>query len=291
MNTLKGIVSLTRPYILFTTTSFYIAATFLGINGIPALVPFFIGFFAVALAIASAHTLNDYFDREEDQNNPRTAKRAIPSGLVSPRLAFALGVTYGVIAVSLTFFLNPLCVLLAFIAIPLPFTYVFLRKRQIPYSFLCTMLAVLLIILLGSAVASGTYFPNYMLLFIIFGVSWEMGRTLISEIQDVDYDKLTNVSTISLVVSSKQAARLILCFFSIATVMSIIIGILGQLGIIYLGVTVGASVWLTYRSLELIRTPTTPNAIQMRIRAPKYLVTICLILVVTLLLNTLLSGL
>ncbi len=291
MGVVKGIVSLSRPYVLFTTTSFYIAAAFLGNNGIPALLPFSIGFLAVALAIASAHTLNDYFDRESDLKNPRTANRAIPSGLISPRIALVLGMIYGVIAVSLTFLLNPLCIILAFVSIPLPFAYIFMRKRRIPFSFICTMLAVTFIILLGSAVASGMYFPNLMLLFVVFGVSWEMGRTLISEVQDVDYDNLTNVTTISATISSKRAAQLILVLFSIASMMSIIIGIVGQLGIIYLGVVIIASLWLIYRCLELVKTPTTPNAINMRIRVPKYLLTICIILVVTILLNTLLLGL
>lgn len=287
MSILKGIISLTRPYVLFTTTSFYIAAAFLSVNGIPTLMPFFIGFLAVVLAIASAHTLNDYFDWENDQKNPRTANRAIPSGVVSPRQALALGITYGITAILLTLLLNPLCIILAFISFPLPFVYNYMRKRQIPYSFICTMLAVLFIILLGSAAVSGQYLTNYTLFFVIFGVSWEMGRTLISEVQDVNYDAATSVTTISVKISSKRAAQLILVLFSIAAIMSIAIGGFGQLGIIYLVVAFGSSIWLIYRSLELIKIPTTPSAIRMRIRAPKYLVTICLILVITILLNTL----
>jgi 4-hydroxybenzoate polyprenyltransferase len=291
MRILKGIISLTRPYVLLTTTSFYIAAAFLSVDGIPPFIPFLIGFLAVVLAIASAHTLNDYFDRIIDKTNPRTAKRPIPSGIVKPWFALLLGVIYGTIAVSLTFILNPLCVILAFIAIPLPFIYEGMRKRQISYSFLCTMLAVFFIILLGSAAVSGQYFPNHILLFVIFGMSWEMARTMISEVQDVESDKITNIATISRTISSKRAAQLILLLYSFASIISVLLGVIGQLGFIYLGVTVGASCWLIYRSLELVRAPSKPNAILMLYRAPKYLVTICLTMVIAILVNSVIFGL
>ncbi|MFW9934580.1 MAG: UbiA prenyltransferase family protein [Candidatus Thorarchaeota archaeon] len=285
MGMLRGLISLTRPYVLLTTTSFYIAAAFLSTNAIPFFIPFLIGYAAVALAIASAHTLNDYFDWITDKENPRTANRAIPSGVVPSRLALILGLTYGAVAVVLTFFLNPLCVLLAFIAIPLPFAYNYMRKQEIPYSFVCTILAVFFIILLGSAAITGQYFPTFILLFVFFGMSWEMGRTLISEVQDVDIDKVSKVTTFSTIISSKRAAQLILILFLIASVMSVVIGVIGQLGFLYLIVAVMSSCWLIYRSVQLVKTPTTPNAVQMRYRAPRYLVTICLVLVLATLLN------
>jgi 4-hydroxybenzoate polyprenyltransferase len=290
MNTIRGIISLMRPYVLLSTTSFYIAAAFLSVNGIPALLPTLLGFLAVALAIASAHTLNDYFDRYNDKDNPRTKNRAIPSGKVSPHLALVLGVIYGLIAVAITFFINLPSIILAFIAIPLPFAYNYMRKRQIPYSFLCTMLAVLFIILLGSAVASGQYLANNILLFVIFGTSWEIGRTLISEVQDVDQDTISDVTTISVTISSKRAAQLIFVLFALAAIMSVTIGFFGQLGILYITVAIATSLWLLYRSLELVREPTTPNAIRMLYQAPKYLVIICLVLIITILTNTLLFG-
>jgi len=291
MSSIKGIISLTRPYVLLTTTSFYVAATFLSVNGIPSLIPTILGFVAVALAIASAHTLNDYFDRQTDKENPRTKTRVIPSGKVSPRLALAFGIIYGLSAVALTFYINLPSVILAFIAIPLPFAYNYMRKRHIPYSFLCTMLAVLFIILLGSTAATGQFFANYILLFVIFGVSWEMGRTLISEVQDVDHDRVNNITTLSVVISPRRATQLIFVLFTLATIMSVIIGFFGQLGILYIVVTVLASSWLLYKSLVLMQKPTTANAISMRSRAPKYLLIICLILIITILINTFLFGL
>ncbi|MFX1510651.1 MAG: UbiA prenyltransferase family protein [Promethearchaeota archaeon] len=287
---LKGLIALTRPFVLFTTSFFYIAAAFLSVNGIPPLLPLFIGFIAVVLAISAAHTLNDYFDRQIDKDNPRTAQRAIPTGLVSPRLALGAGVVYGFTAIALTFFLNIPSVILAFIAIPLPFAYNYMRNRKIPYSFLCTMLAVLFIILLGSTAASGMYLTNYGFLFVVFGISWEMGRTLISEVQDIDHDKESNITTISSTISAKHAAYLILLLFSLSASMSIILGFYARLGVLYLAIIIPTAIWLIYRSVELAKSPSTQNAIGMRKRAPKYLVIICLILIVSILLNGLLFG-
>jgi len=93
------------------------------------------------------------------------------------------------------------------------------------------------------------------------------------------------------VISPRRATQLIFVLFTLATIMSVIIGFFGQLGILYIVVTVLASSWLLYKSLVLMQKPTTANAISMRSRAPKYLLIICLILIITILINTFLFGL
>jgi 4-hydroxybenzoate polyprenyltransferase len=289
LSKINGIITLTRPYVLISTLFLFIAAAFLSVNNLPPLIPFFIGIIATALAIASAHTINDYSDRIVDKENPRTAQRPIPSGLVPPTQALFLGLSFGVFAVLLTFTLNPLCILLAFFGTPLPFVYNYLRKRQIPISFICTVLAVLFIILFGSASVSGQLVPNSVWLFAIFGMAWELGRTMISEVQDVDADKESAVTTISVVLSSKRAAWVIFLFFAIAASVNILIGFVAQLGFIYIILSFLAAIWLLYRTLELVRKPTGPNAIQMKVRAPKYLIVVSLALIITIMANTLLG--
>ena len=289
LSKIKGIITLTRPYVLITTLSFFIASAFLSVNTIPPIPPFIIGLVATGLAIASAHTLNDYADRNVDKENPRTAQRPIPTGLVPPRQALAVGLVFGVIAVLLTLFLNPLCILLAFLGIPLPFVYNFLRKRGIPISFICTVLAVLFIILLGSTSVSGELIPNFVWLYAIFGMTWEMGRTMTSEVQDVDSDAESEVTTISVILSSQGAARVILALFTITTSINVIIGFVAGLGFIYIIPSIVVAIWLLYRTFELVRNPTVANAIQMKIRAPKYLVVVSLVLIFTIMVNTLLG--
>ncbi|MFX0168325.1 MAG: UbiA prenyltransferase family protein [Candidatus Hodarchaeota archaeon] len=290
MAKLRGIVTLTRPYVLVTTLSFFVTSAFLSVNTIPPLLPFFIGFIATGLAIASAHILNDYADREADKANPRTVKRPIPSGLVPARQALIVGLGFGLSALILTIFLNPFCTILALFGAPLPFLYNYLRKRSLPISFICTVLAVIFIILFGSTSASGQFSSNFVWLFVIFGMSWEMGRTFASEVQDVDTDTISNVMTLSVSISSKRAAQLIFGSFTTAVVVSLLIGFFGQLGFIYLIPTLAVAIWLIYRTLELVRAPTTPNAVKTKIRASKYLIVISITLSGATLVNSLLLG-
>ena len=280
---------LTRPYVLITTLFFFIAAAFLSVKSIPPILPFFTGLVATGLAIASAHTINDYSDRLVDGENPRTAQRPIPTGLVPPVQALIVGLTFGVLAVLLTFTLNPLCIIFAFVSAPLPFVYNYLRKRRIPLSFICSVLAVLFIILFGSASVSGQLIPNFVWLFAISGMVWEMGRTMISEVQDVDADKESDVTTISIALSSKRAAWVILVLFTIAASVNVLIGFVAHLGFMYLIPAFVAAIWLLYQTLRLVKKPTTPNAIQMKMRAPQYLVVVSLTLIVTIIINMLLG--
>lgn len=274
---------------LITTLFFFITAAFLSVKSIPPVLPFFTGLIATGLAIASAHTLNDYSDRFVDRENPRTTQRPIPTGLVPPVQALIVGLAFGVVAVLLTFTLNPLCIILAVVAAPLPFVYNYLRKRRIPLSFICSVLAVLFIILFGSTTVSGQLIPNFVWLFAISGMTWEMGRTMTSEVQDVDADKESDVTTVSVALTPKRAAWLILALFTFAASVNVFLGIVAQLGFIYLIPAFLAAIWLLFRTLELVKNPTTPNAIRMKIRAPKYLVVVSLTLIVTIVINMLLG--
>ncbi|UCF58424.1 MAG: UbiA prenyltransferase family protein [Candidatus Bathyarchaeota archaeon] len=287
MGKLRGLMRLTRPYILLTTSLFFSGSAFLSVNGIPPLRQFLMGFLAVSLAIAAAHTFNDYSDWEVDVKNPRTAKRPIPTGLVSPFEALLSAVLLGTSAIILAFLLNILSTLIALAAVSLPFMYNYFRKHKIPFSFICTVIAIFFITLFGSASVTGKLISNHVPLLLILGLTWETGRTLISEIQDVEPDRASSVSTLSVILSSKTAAKFIVILFTSTSIMSVVIGILAQLGILYLIVAFAASSWLIYRSIELLRQPITRNAVKMRISAPRYLAIICIAITISIISNTL----
>ncbi len=63
-------------------------------------------FFDVALVLAGANTMNDFFDWKVDSKNQRTAKRPIPSGLVSPFEPLLFALILGISALGLIFLLN-----------------------------------------------------------------------------------------------------------------------------------------------------------------------------------------
>lgn len=93
----------------------------------------------MGLAVASASTLNNYFDRDVDALMPRTQRRALPAGRVKPAWALILGAALGVLSfVVLAILVNLLSAVLAlganlyYIAI-----YTCWLKRTTPH---CTVL-------------------------------------------------------------------------------------------------------------------------------------------------------
>jgi len=280
MKKLFGLMRLTRPYILISISLLFIGSAFLSADGVPPFIPFLTGFVSVALAIAAAHIVHDYLDQEIDAKNPRTADRPLPSGLISRYEALIFGLVIAIIALTLAFLLNLSSALIAILAIPLPFIYSYFKRHKIPFNFICTMMAVTLIILFGSASVTGHVMKGQVWLFLILILLWEPGRDFISEIQDVEADKVSEILTLPVILSPKTAAKFVFVFFSLAAIMGIIIGVISKLGILYLLVAFLAGLWLVYKSVGLIKVPTSGNAVSMRIHAPKYVIAISLAIMI-----------
>jgi 4-hydroxybenzoate polyprenyltransferase len=100
---------------LFALPFAYIGAVFAA-RGVPSWHALLWITLAVLGARTAAMSANRYFDRDIDARNPRTARRAVPSGKLSPAImlwATLLGIALLLIA---AFQLNPLCVKLLPIA-------------------------------------------------------------------------------------------------------------------------------------------------------------------------------
>jgi 4-hydroxybenzoate polyprenyltransferase len=107
---------------LFALPFAYVGAI-LAARGIPAPAPLFWITLAVVGARTAAMAANRFLDREIDARNPRTARRAVASGALSPSTmlwASAIGLAVLLFA---AWMLNPLCVKLMPIAALLLLTY------------------------------------------------------------------------------------------------------------------------------------------------------------------------
>lgn len=70
------------------------------------------------LVMASGCVLNNYLDRDLDTKMSRTRKRALPSGVVEPKIVLWYGIGLGVIGLSvLCLLVNPLCALLGVVGL------------------------------------------------------------------------------------------------------------------------------------------------------------------------------
>jgi 4-hydroxybenzoate polyprenyltransferase len=100
---------------LFALPFAYIGAVFAA-RGVPSWHALVWITIAVLGARTAAMSANRYFDREIDARNPRTARRAIPSGKLSPGIMLWATIVGIALLLLAAFQLNPLCVKLLPIA-------------------------------------------------------------------------------------------------------------------------------------------------------------------------------
>jgi 4-hydroxybenzoate polyprenyltransferase len=114
-----------RPeHTLFALPFAYVGAVFAA-RGLPTLYEFVWITLAVLGARTAAMAINRYFDRDIDARNPRTARRALASGTISPNVMLGVAIAGGLLLLVSALALNPLCLrllplaLLGILAYPL----------------------------------------------------------------------------------------------------------------------------------------------------------------------------
>ena len=95
-----------------------VSAAIIAAGGYPALYPFLGVMVAVLLGSAGANGLTNYLDREVDARMRRTNHRALPSKRIAPpQRVLPLVIALVVIALTLAWFLHPLCFLFGIIGV------------------------------------------------------------------------------------------------------------------------------------------------------------------------------
>ncbi len=85
----------------------------------------FAGFILFCLISGVVYTMNDLADIEKDRQHPRKQKRPLPSGQLSPRLAFFAVISISLSALTLAFWLSPgfAFLLLAYLALQIGYSF------------------------------------------------------------------------------------------------------------------------------------------------------------------------
>lgn len=147
------------------------------------------GWILVAMvgARSAAMGFNRLVDRRIDAANPRTAARALPAGLVSPAFVSLFVVASLALLVLAAWRLNPLCLKLVLVAIPVLLGYSFTKR------FTWVSHVVLGLALggapLGAWVAvTGSFAPTpFLLTFVV--VTWVAGFDVLYALQDEAFDR------------------------------------------------------------------------------------------------------
>ncbi len=175
----------------------------------------------------AAMGFNRWTDRNFDSLNPRTAKREIPAGVISPRngLLFTL-LNAGLFVIS-AWLINNLCGWLSPVALFIIMGYS-LTKR---FTALCHLVLGLGLSLapIGAYLAVTGSFHWLPVLFSAMVFTWVSGFDIIYALQDEEFDKQTNLYSIPALIGKKKALFVSTLLHIITAALVLITGILADL--------------------------------------------------------------
>lgn len=145
-------------------------------------------------ARSAAMAFNRYIDRDIDAQNPRTVQREIPAGIIAPRAALGFVIANSVLFVATTYFINALCFYLSPVALLVVLGYS-LTKR---FTALCHFVLGLGLALapVGAYLAVAGAFHPLPVLYGVVVLLWVSGFDIIYALQDEDFDKSLNLSSV-----------------------------------------------------------------------------------------------
>lgn len=193
----------------------------------------------ITLAVAGARTAamaaNRYLDREIDARNPRTARRAVASGALSPAtMLWAMAAGLALLCWA-AWMLNPLCLKLLPIAVVLLLIYPLCKRFTWLVHFVLG--AVDGLAPLGAYIAiAGTISPAAIALFAAVTI-WVAGFDIIYALMDLGVDRAQGISSLPARFGEASGRILPLALHAVMLLLLAAAGILGAAGRpYYLGV-------------------------------------------------------
>ena len=160
----------------------------------------------MVFARSAAMAFNRYVDRKIDSNNPRTAGREIPAGVISPAAALAFVIGSSALFVLTTWFINPVCFYLSPIALLVVLGYSYTKR----FTSLCHLILGLGLSLapIGAYLAVTGVFHLIPLLFSGAVLFWVSGFDIIYALQDDEFDKTQSLFSIPVSLGRRGALNL-----------------------------------------------------------------------------------
>ena len=205
---------------------------------------------AMAMARTAAMGFNRLVDAKFDAENPRTAGRELPRGIVTTREAVALVVVASVAFVGTAVMLGPLCFALSPVALAIVFWYS-LAKRYTTYTQLFLGLA-LAVAPVGGWLAAGGRGGWAPWLLALGTATWVAGFDILYACEDVDFDRKRGLFSIPARFGVERALW-ISRGFHVVTIGSLAsVALVMPLGPLYIAGVVGVAVLLVYEQ-SLVR--------------------------------------
>lgn len=201
------------------------------------LIKFLLVLVCMVSARNAAMAFNRYLDRHFDAQNPRTALREIPQGIISPNSALRFTIANCVIFIIACYFINPLCFYLSPLALFVVLFYSY-TKRFTPLCHLVLGLGLSLAPI-GAYLAITGRFDLLPVLFSFAVILWVSGFDIIYALQDVDFDASLHLQSIPVAMGKKKALHFSELLHALSAACVIIAGVYGHFNWLYwIGVAV-----------------------------------------------------
>jgi 4-hydroxybenzoate polyprenyltransferase len=198
---------------------------------------FFLVIICMVTARSAAMAFNRYLDRHFDAQNPRTAIREIPAGVISANSALWFTIVNCVLFITATWFINLICFLLSPVALFVILFYSY-TKRFTPLCHLVLGLGLSLAPI-GAYLAVTGQFALLPILFSFTVLFWVSGFDIIFALQDEAFDRSQNLYSIPVALGTAKALQVSRLLHVISAICVISAGFLGDFGILYwIGVAV-----------------------------------------------------
>jgi len=249
MGTVRNYLSLIRFSHTIFAMPFAMIGFFLGLRGVssvipgwhtPVLAPQSLRYVAIRLVLvvlcmvfarSAAMAFNRWLDVKWDALNPRTAIREIPRGIISRNSALWFVGINSLLFIGCTWFINPLCFGLSFVALAVVLGYSY-TKRFTPLCHLVLGLGLSLAPI-GAYLAVTGRFAVLPILFSLTVLFWVSGFDIIYALQDEEFDRSNRLYSMPTWLGKARSLRVSELLHLFSTLCVGVAGLYGRFGIWY----------------------------------------------------------
>lgn len=208
---------------------FALAGLLVGSEGWPSLRVLALVLLCMATARNAAMAWNRFVDRDIDAANPRTARRHLPAGLVTPRAVVLFTAANAALFVLGAWLLNPLCFALSPVALLLVMGYSHVKR----FSALCHVVLGLAIGISPTAAgiaASGQFLASCLWLSLALW-SWISGFDIVYSTQDSGFDRERGLHSIPAALGDRGALLVAASLHLVVPVALVLAGVAAGWGL------------------------------------------------------------
>ena len=238
MSTVKNYLSLVKFSHTIFAMPFAMIGFFLGViqvhrivvpeSPVELMLRFVLVIGCMVFARSAAMGFNRWLDVKFDALNPRTAIREIPAGIISKNSALRFVIFNCLAFVVCTWFINPLCFALSFVALAVVLGYSY-TKRFTP---LCHLVlgTGLSLAPIGAYLAVTGHFALLPILFSFTVIFWVSGFDIIYALQDEEFDRSHQLYSMPSWLGKSKALRVSEFLHLLSTACVVIAGVYGAFG-------------------------------------------------------------